>query len=130
MNTNHFIRDDNNLTLWKTFSHTCPLVVQYHSEPNQEAQKPWVDILFIDGDHSATAVKNDWALYSPLIRPGGFVVFDDYMDFQYSPEVHGAVNEIVATLDTTQWYVIGSPPHNPDEPEGSSFNEFVIYRRP
>jgi spermidine synthase len=37
----------------------------------------YVDFLFIDGDHSYSSVLSDWLLYSPLVRPGGMVVFDD-----------------------------------------------------
>lgn len=36
-----------------------------------------VDLLFIDGDHTYEGVKKDWEMYSPLVRPGGMVVFHD-----------------------------------------------------
>ncbi|HWG17846.1 MAG TPA: class I SAM-dependent methyltransferase [Acidobacteriaceae bacterium] len=36
-----------------------------------------VDFLFIDGDHSYEGVKQDWEMYSPLVRKGGLVVFHD-----------------------------------------------------
>ena len=36
-----------------------------------------IDLLFIDGDHSFEGVKKDWEMYSPLVRPGGIVVFHD-----------------------------------------------------
>ncbi len=36
-----------------------------------------VDLLFIDGDHQYASVLTDWLLYSPLVRPGGMVVFHD-----------------------------------------------------
>ena len=36
-----------------------------------------IDFLFIDGDHSYYAVLTDWLLYSPLVKKGGMVVFDD-----------------------------------------------------
>ena len=36
-----------------------------------------VDLLFIDGDHTYEGVKQDWEMYSPLVRPGGLVVFHD-----------------------------------------------------
>jgi predicted O-methyltransferase YrrM len=36
-----------------------------------------VDFLFIDGDHSFEGVKQDWEMYSPLVRAGGLVVFHD-----------------------------------------------------
>jgi len=58
-----------------------------------------IDILFIDGDHTAQAVKEDFYNYSPFVTKGGYVVFDDYLDFQYSPEVYPAVNELVQSLE-------------------------------
>jgi predicted O-methyltransferase YrrM len=36
-----------------------------------------LDLLFIDGDHSYDAVKTDFTHYSPLVRPGGLIVFHD-----------------------------------------------------
>ena len=36
-----------------------------------------VDVLFIDGDHSAEGVRADVADYVPLVRPGGLVVMHD-----------------------------------------------------
>jgi predicted O-methyltransferase YrrM len=36
-----------------------------------------VDLLFIDGDHSYEGAKNDFDTFSPLVRPGGLVVFHD-----------------------------------------------------
>lgn len=38
-----------------------------------------VDFLFIDGDHSYEGVLSDWLLYSPLVKSGGIVAFDDSM---------------------------------------------------
>lgn len=36
-----------------------------------------LDFLFIDGDHTYDGVKQDFALYSPLVRKGGIVAFHD-----------------------------------------------------
>jgi predicted O-methyltransferase YrrM len=36
-----------------------------------------LDILFLDGDHSYEGVKTDFQFYSPLVRPGGLVIFHD-----------------------------------------------------
>lgn len=36
-----------------------------------------LDLLFIDGDHSYDGVKADYTHYSPLVRPGGLIVFHD-----------------------------------------------------
>jgi predicted O-methyltransferase YrrM len=36
-----------------------------------------LDFLFIDGDHSYEGVKRDFALYAPLVRPGGLIALHD-----------------------------------------------------
>lgn len=36
-----------------------------------------LDLLFIDGDHTCEGVRADFNLYSPLVQPGGIVVFHD-----------------------------------------------------
>jgi predicted O-methyltransferase YrrM len=35
------------------------------------------DFLFIDADHTATGVRTDYQLYSPLVRKGGIIAFHD-----------------------------------------------------
>jgi predicted O-methyltransferase YrrM len=36
-----------------------------------------LDLLFIDGDHSADGVRKDYELYSPLVREGGLIALHD-----------------------------------------------------
>lgn len=36
-----------------------------------------VDFLMIDGDHTYDGCYEDWAMYGPLVRPGGVVAFHD-----------------------------------------------------
>lgn len=36
-----------------------------------------VDFLFIDGDHTYEGAKQDYEMYSPLVRKGGLVAFHD-----------------------------------------------------
>ena len=36
-----------------------------------------LDFLFIDGDHRYEGVKADFEMYSPLVRPGGWIAFHD-----------------------------------------------------
>lgn len=36
-----------------------------------------VDFLWIDGDHRDAAVRRDFALYGPLVGPGGIIAFHD-----------------------------------------------------
>ncbi|MBW7898486.1 hypothetical protein B188_13630 [Candidatus Brocadiaceae bacterium B188] len=37
-----------------------------------------IDLVFIDGDHSEEATKNDIALWLPFVKSGGIVVFHDF----------------------------------------------------
>lgn len=39
-----------------------------------------VDVVFIDGDHSAAAVRHDTALARLVLRPGGLIIWHDYHD--------------------------------------------------
>jgi predicted O-methyltransferase YrrM len=53
-----------------------------HSEGASRQVAEWLrgdrlDVLFIDGDHSFAGVSDDFARYSPLVRPGGIVAFHD-----------------------------------------------------
>jgi len=66
------------------------------------------DILFIDGDHSKKGVIFDFENYKDFVNPGGFIVFDDYEDYMYSPEVKIAVNTIVSNIDRTKYNIIGN----------------------
>lgn len=68
-----------------------------------------IDILFIDGDHSRKGVITDFNLYQHLVLPGGFIVFDDYNDSEFSPEVKPAVDFIVQNLQGFE--IIGAPPN-------------------
>jgi cephalosporin hydroxylase len=67
---------------------------------------PQVDILFIDGNHTYQSVIRDFELYSQLVVTNGYVVFDDYNDAEFSPEVKQAVDDIVKDLENYQ--IIGT----------------------
>lgn len=42
-----------------------------------------LDVLYLDGDHSYEGIKADFELFSPLVRPGGIIVFHDIVpDFK------------------------------------------------
>lgn len=43
-----------------------------------------IDFLYIDGDHHYAAVKTDFEFYSPFVRTGGVVGFDDVMLTEYN----------------------------------------------
>lgn len=70
---------------------------------------PFVDLFFIDGDHSFAAVTSDFWSVQHHVRPGGFLVFDDYEDARYSPQVKLAVDAIVKVIEQEglPWEIIG-----------------------
>jgi hypothetical protein len=51
-----------------------------------QARKLSYDCLIIDGDHSYAGVKHDSQTYMKMVKPGGYVIFDDY-DNQHWPGV-------------------------------------------
>jgi predicted O-methyltransferase YrrM len=88
------------------------------------------DILFIDGDHTYSAVIHDFTVFSEFVAPGGFVVFDDYHDAIHSPEVKPAVDAIVKNIrdNSLPFEIIGSPLnyYNVYPSEFIHLNEFII----
>jgi len=55
-----------------------------------------IKLLHIDGGHEAYNVWADFLLYERFVVPGGYVVFDDYVDPEFSPEVGPAVDKLEA----------------------------------
>jgi predicted O-methyltransferase YrrM len=68
-----------------------------------------IDILFIDGDHSYNGVINDFNLYSKMVKPGGYIVFDDYNDKQHSPQVKVAVDDLLK--NNYEYEIFGTLPN-------------------
>lgn len=53
-----------------------------------------LDFLFIDGDHSYEGVREDFLMYSPLVREGGLIAFHDVAESGGSREVHRLWEEL------------------------------------
>ncbi|RJG40880.1 class I SAM-dependent methyltransferase [Mesorhizobium sp. DCY119] len=62
------------------------------TEAMEAASKRKYDVLIIDGDHSYDGVKFDFEHYSHLVRPGGYILFDDY-DVKAWPDIKRYVDE-------------------------------------
>jgi predicted O-methyltransferase YrrM len=45
-----------------------------------------IDFLFIDGDHTYEGVKQDFEMYSDLVRDGGVIAFHDICDHPNNPD--------------------------------------------
>jgi predicted O-methyltransferase YrrM len=57
-------------------------------------RKTSVEVLFIDGDHSYKGCREDFEMYSKLVKPGGIVAFHDILFFYPKPGVPEFWHEI------------------------------------
>jgi predicted O-methyltransferase YrrM len=68
------------MSVWRVSRHNGPKT-RWHIARSQDVGRHWnggeVDFVFIDGDHSAQACREDWDVWNPHIRPGGAVAFHD-----------------------------------------------------
>jgi cephalosporin hydroxylase len=90
------------------------------------------DILFIDGDHRFDAVISDFNIFKDFVNPGGYIIFDDYFDSVYSPEVKFAVDSIVTNIDKSEYSVIGTFPNihkAHDLSNMSMLNEYILQKK-
>jgi len=101
------VYESNRYKIFKNYSGE-PVVLNYFRENNIN-----IDILFIDGDHSKRGVFEDFSNYKDFVKSGGFLVFDDYLDNQYSPEVRLAVDEIIAREQVKKEFEILGLPKGP-----------------
>lgn len=131
----HNIKNNNihnyNIKLCKKYSNDKILLKQFNDTNTK------VDILFIDGAHDYNGVINDWKNYNGFVNSGGYIIFDDYNDYEYSPEVKPAVDEIVKHIDRTVYEIIGSPLNTLDDTSvgynntyGLKYsNEFILRKK-
>jgi predicted O-methyltransferase YrrM len=100
-----FFKGENEYEIWKGFSHSPEIL--------SKVKELHIDLLFIDGDHTYQAVWRDFENYHPLVNPGGFIVFDDYLDSLHSPQVRFAVDDIVHYIrkEHLPYEIIGSLPN-------------------
>ncbi len=84
------------------FPVTCLLQDSHDSSTAQQVRQVTgeqpLDLLFIDGDHTYIGVRQDWEMYSPLVREGGMVVFHDLVTPPGDARVE--VGQLFAELET------------------------------
>ena len=100
-NVNKLNKHNNNYNYIQGSSHDLNVFNKLSNHINE------IDILFIDGDHSFDGVTKDFEIYSKLVKNGGYIIFDDYNDYQYSPEVKPSVDRLVLNL-TDKYNIIGT----------------------
>ncbi len=95
--------------------------------PHAIPKDSFFDIIFIDGDHTSLGVWSDYNATIKLLRPGGFMVFDDYLDKEHSPEVRGAVDEIARSTELRD---VGLPRnYHGAIGHGSEMGEYIFQNR-
>ena len=126
MNIKKFNKNNYDVNIHRKFSND-PELIKYLQSINFTT-----DILFIDGDHTYNGVVNDFNNFSGFVNNGGFIVFDDYFDYKYSPEVRLAVDDIVKNLDTNIYDVYGTMKNiknSHDMLNLEYLNEFILYKK-
>lgn len=87
----------------------------FHLGTSQEraADIPVADVVYIDADHSYTAVRDDIAVWYPRVTPGGALCGHDYYPEKHWPGVKRAVDEFIAreqlvltTYADSSWMVL------------------------
>jgi predicted O-methyltransferase YrrM len=72
-------------TLYDTFCHNISsfadqvIIKRGKSQEILKHMDQLFDFIYIDGDHTAVAVLEDAVLSFALLKPGGILIFDDYM---------------------------------------------------
>lgn len=96
-----------NKNLGKFNIHNTPVTIvkelSCSTEALRQVPQGGINLLFIDGDHTAKGVTADFEKYYGRVAPGGYIVFDDYLDHMYSPQVRPAVDAIVANIRANKY---------------------------
>jgi len=95
-NINKYKKEKDSVNLIKGFSTDKEII--------QKLSNKQYDLIFIDGDHSTDGVLNDYKNYFPLLKEGGFMVFDDYITIN---PVKIAVDQICNLNDKENFITIG-----------------------
>jgi SAM-dependent methyltransferase len=91
----------------------CALIIGYShfsiEKVLQSSQK--FKLLHIDGGHARENVWMDFLMYERFVVPGGYIVFDDYMDHEYCPEIGPTIDKMREMGIFDQYHDIGSVPN-------------------
>ena len=115
---------NNNIKILKYFSNDKNL--------HNEIKDLKIDILFIDGCHKYQSVINDFNNYKDKVNNGGFIIFDDYLDYKTCPEVKKAVDFIIENYNLDEYEIIGTLEniqHVISNIPSNYSNEFILYKK-
>lgn len=87
------------------------------------------DIIFINGDHSTKGVWADYKNTVNLLRPGGFMVFDGYLDHKASVMVASVVDDIARVSELIPIGPLKNVHNIHPEINQSFINEYIFQKR-
>ena len=64
---------------------------------------PWfmkIDVLYLDADHTEEGCRADFENFGPWVKPGGLVIFDDYI------QENNPANGVKKVVDSLQGYEV------------------------
>ena len=76
------VRRSQNLHLLRCDSHAKATL----DEVREILEGRFVDLLFIDGDHTYIGAKQDYEMYSSLVQKGGLIIFHDIRRYVAKPK--------------------------------------------
>jgi cephalosporin hydroxylase len=127
LNIEKFNTNNYNVNIYKKFSNDINFIKELKDKNFK------TDILFIDGCHTYNGVLSDFHNYKNFVNEGGYIIFDGYLDYKYSPEVKPAIDFIVYKLDLNNYEVIGTIPNYHKSFDGGynldKLNEFIIRKK-
>lgn len=89
-----FVSNNQKMFLFRKDSHKSSTLRKVKKVLNNK----FVDVLFIDGDHTYDGVKKDFEMYSPLVKKNGIIAFHDIVivppEIELNVEVNIFWNEI------------------------------------
>ena len=104
MNISKFNKKNNKITLIKGSSYDNDTLDKF------KKLNKYIDLLFIDGDHSEKGVIADFMKYNIFIKKGGFILFDNYGQSTIWTDVKKGVDSI--NFDTFDFNIIGELGHS------------------
>lgn len=75
----------------------CKNVIQLLADSPTVPWELFLDVLYIDADHTYAGCKSDYERYAPFVKYGGLIIFDDY-------KKHNLINKVSEFVDELRGY--------------------------
>lgn len=88
----------------------CTIVRKFSAEAAKDVEDGSLDFVYVDSNHVYDAVIEDLTVWSPKVRPGGWIGGHDFRDFSNKPTIHviRAVTDYTMDHEIAPWFVLAS----------------------